>query len=108
MRGQIASQLLSLCSNLAELKGTGMLGAISDGVANFRLCRLAEAWQRRDPPRFTGRLQIRDRADFQLLVERLDFFAPRPGMENSSRMAEGNSARNSSRNLSSAGASPVH
>jgi hypothetical protein len=44
MGGQVAAQLFSLCSDFAELKGTGMFRAISDGIANFRLCRLPESW----------------------------------------------------------------
>ena len=60
MRGQIASQLFGLGSDLPELKGTGMLRAISDGIANFRLRRLPEAWQLRHSPGFACGLQIRD------------------------------------------------
>src|SRR5437762_2791416 len=65
MCGQVAAQLFSLCSDFAELKGTGMFRAISDGIANFRLCRLPESWQLRDPTGFTCGLQIRDRATWR-------------------------------------------
>ncbi len=44
MCGQVAAQLFSLGSDFAELKGTGMFRAISDGIANLRLCRLPESW----------------------------------------------------------------
>src|SRR5438105_15962222 len=54
MRGQIASQLLGLSSNLPELKRAGMLRPISDGVANLCLRRLPKARQLRDPARFAG------------------------------------------------------
>src|SRR5438270_395143 len=64
MRGQIASQLLGLSSNLSELKRAGVLRPISNGVTNFCLRRFAEPRQLRHPPRFAGRLQIRDGADF--------------------------------------------
>src|SRR5438128_10240147 len=60
MRGQIASQLLGPSSNLPELKRTGVLGALRDGVANLGLRRLPKARQLRDLARFPGRLQIRD------------------------------------------------
>src|SRR2546430_5823442 len=56
-----------------------MLRPISNGVANFRLRRFAKARQLGNTAGFTGRLQVCDRADFQLLVERFDFFRAQPG-----------------------------
>src|SRR5947207_420655 len=44
MCGQVAAQLFGFGSDFAQLKGTDMLRTISDGIANFRLCRLPESW----------------------------------------------------------------
>ena len=49
-----------------------MFRPLRDRLAQLLLRRLAEARQLRDATRFARFLQLRDRADLQLLVQRLD------------------------------------
>ena len=86
MRGEIIDATFRPRPQLAKLEIAGMLGPFGDRFANFVLRRLAKARQFRDATGFAGLLQLLDRADLQLFVERFDFFAPRPGIENNSRI----------------------
>ncbi len=71
-RAQIVLQCLRFPRDLAELKRTRVPGAIGDGAAEFLLRRFPEARQFRHALVVAGFLQLRDRADAEFFVERLD------------------------------------
>ena len=79
MGAEIVLQLFRFRRDLPERERAGVFLAFVDGPAKFLLRRLAESRQLRDAACDAGFMQLRDRADLQFFVERLDFFRAQPG-----------------------------
>ncbi len=77
-RAQIVLQCLRFARDLPEPENPGVLHAIRNRLAELLLCRLAEAWQLRDAIGFTRLLELRNRANVQLLIKRLDLLRAQP------------------------------
>ena len=74
MRAQIILQCFRFRRDRAEMKRSRVLRAFRDCAAKFVLGRVSETGQFRDPAGGARFLELRDRADLQLFVERLDLF----------------------------------
>src|SRR4029453_6115380 len=74
MPREIAPHRFRFAGDLPELKVTGGFSSFLDRLADLCLCGFAKAGQFRDAACFACLAQLLDRADLQLLVERLDLF----------------------------------
>ena len=74
MRAQVALQLFRFRGDLPELERARIFLSFVDGVAEFFLRRFAEPRQFRHATGDARLVQLRDRADLQFLVKRLDLF----------------------------------
>ena len=79
MRSEVLFQCFGLRRNLAKLKIIGMLCPSLDCLGNLCLGGFPKTRQFSDLARLTRLSQFLDRADFQLLIERLDLFRTQSG-----------------------------
>jgi len=79
MGAEIVLQLFRFRRDLPERERAGVFLAFVYGPTEFLLRRLAEPRQLRDAACDAGFMQLRDRADLQFFVERLDLLRAQPG-----------------------------